>query len=94
MAAKFQVGDLARVGGTGRPLPACYPWLYRGRVCKIVEVVRTRSEGNYLKGRHHTMYRLASRHGQPQVLLASFDLRRPEERDRAPGAGRRKQAVV
>ena len=32
---KFRPGDTARIGGKGRPLPACYPWLCRGRKVKI-----------------------------------------------------------
>ena len=96
MPAKFKVGDIARVGGKGRPMPACYPWLKRGQLMRVIKVCRTISDRNYLldlrrnrSGVHHLMYEFSSRRGQPKVLLASFDLRRPEERDRAPGAGRK-----
>lgn len=85
---KFHVGDLARIGGRGRPLPACYPWLKRGRVVQISTVLY-KENGNYLKGQHHLMYTFASRRSRPEVKLASFDLRRVTERDRAPGSGRR-----
>lgn len=88
MAQKFRVGDLARAGGIGRPMPACYPWLKRGQLLRVQGVVR----GYYL-GDHHLMYQFASRRGQRGVLMASFDLRRVEERDRAPGAGRRRERV-
>jgi len=82
VTAKFQPGDLARVGGKGRPLPACYWWLKRGQIVRIQRVVGRIADG-------HLEYQLASRRGRPACVLASYDLRKLEERDRAKGAGRK-----
>lgn len=81
-AAKFKPGDYARIGGFGRPLPACYPWLKRGQLAKVVRVAGRIAGG-------HLEYEFAARRGQPAPRLASYDLRRPEQRERAVGAGRR-----
>ena len=83
MRQKFQPGDYARIGGSSnRPLPACYPWLCRGRIVKVKAVAGRMPSG-------HLIYKLNGRRGRPHALLASYELRRPEERDRAAGAGRK-----
>lgn len=79
--AKFQPGDLARVGGKHRPLPACYPWLRRGRLVKILAIAGRTPSGQHIE------YYITGRRGQPRVRLASYDLRRPGERFRKYGAG-------
>jgi len=71
--AKFQVGDLARVGGIHRPLPQGYFWLRRGRIVRIKDVIT---------GGHHRVYIVAGRRLMPDVRLYSFELRRLEDRDR------------
>ena len=83
---KFNVGDLARVGGKGRPMVAAYPWLKRGQLLKVAGI----------KGRinGHIEYQFHGRRSQPAVFLAAYDLRRPEERDRAPGAGRPRRVTA
>jgi hypothetical protein len=79
---KFRPGDTARIGGKGRPLPACYPWLCRGRKVKIAGGFG-RTKGGHIE------YLIRGRRGRPDLILASYDMRRPDERDRAPGAGRK-----
>jgi phage N-6-adenine-methyltransferase len=41
----------------------------------------------------HIEYLIRGRRGRPDLILASYDLRRLEERDRAPGAGRKHSIV-
>lgn len=84
---KFQVGDLARVGGKGRKLPTMYDWLKRGQLVRIQAIVGRIADG-------HLEYQLASRRGRPGCVLASYDLRRVEDRDRAVGGGRRSLSRV
>ena len=84
MAAKFNPGDRARVGGLSqRPTPACYPWLKRGRLVVVKGIVRRCEHGGHIE------YLIAGRRGRPDARLASYELRRPSERDRAVGGGRR-----
>lgn len=82
MPAKFRPGDPARVGGKGRRMPACYPWLKRGRLVVVNSIVG-RTKGGHIE------YLIAGRRGRPDARLASYELRRPEERDRASGGGRK-----
>jgi hypothetical protein len=83
MTAKFRPGDIARVGGLSqRPTPACYRWLKRGRLV-VVKGIVGRTKGGHIE------YLIAGRRGRPDARLASYELRRPNERDRATGAGRR-----
>ena len=65
---KFQVGDIARIGGDYQPLPTAYHWL---RIGQLVKVVRVEPQG---KGRH-TIYWFTARRGRPPVFLESFHLR-------------------
>ncbi len=81
---KFHPGDLARVGGKSRHLPACYPWLKRGRLVRVLAIAG-RTKGGHIE------YLIAGRRGRPDARLASYELRRPEERDRAIGGGRRRR---
>lgn len=81
---KFRPGDLARVGGKGRRLPACYPWLHRGRVVRVLAIAG-RTKGGHIE------YLIAGRRGRPDARLASYELRRVEERDRAVGGGRKRE---
>lgn len=77
MATKFKVGDYARVGGTGRPMVAAYPWLKRGQLLKVKAIGGTIAGG-------HREYWFQGRRARPDVLLASYDLRRVEQYDRVP----------
>lgn len=87
MPAKFRVGDYARVGGPGhRPLVAAYPWLKRG------QVLRVRAIKGKING--HIEYQFNSRRGMPGVFLAAYDLRRVEDRERAPGAGPKRKGAA
>ena len=81
MPAKFQTGDLVRVGGKGRPMIAAYPWLKRGQVLKVKGIAGRMPGG-------HIEYLFYSRRGQPEPRIPAYDLRRVHERERAPGAGR------
>ena len=80
-AAKFQPGDLARIGGLHRPVPAYVRWhTRRGRIVKIQAIADRTPAG-------HLVYKIAGRKCKGDLFLASYDLRRPNERLRAPGAG-------
>ena len=84
MVAKFQPGDHARVGGLSqRPTPACYPWLKRGRLVVVKGIVQRCRHGGHIE------YVIAGRRGRPDARLMGYELRRPNERDRAAGAGRK-----
>ena len=88
MPAKFKIGDYVRAGGMHRPMPACYPWLKRGQIMRIIGIAGHSPSGEHLE------YQFAARRAKPGVRLASYDLRHIDERLHAPGAGRprRKQA--
>ena len=74
---KFKVGDLVRIGGTsGRLTP--YTWIKRGRIVKVKAVIRA----DWL-GRRHLGYIIQGRRGRQDVVLASYELRRLEERSPA-----------
>jgi len=79
--AKFKPGDSARIGGKHRPW-LLYPWLRRGRVVRIKDIARCGSHGV------HIVYLIAGRHGAGDYQMPSYELRLPEERQRAAGGGR------
>ena len=84
MAAKFSIGDRARIGGRSRRhLPAAYPWLKRGQIMTVAGI-KGRTAGG------HVLYQFAGRRCQPAVWLASFELRRVDDRERAVGGGRKR----
>ena len=80
---KFSPGDLARIGGKHRPTPKYYPWLRTGRLVRI-QGVAGKTRGGHLE------YQIKSTWAGP-YSVPSYDLRRVDERLRAPGAGRPKQ---
>ena len=79
--AKFKEGDLARIGGKHRPW-LLYLWLRRGRVVKVKAVVGSTNGG-------HLLYLIAGRRGAGDYPMSSYDMRLPDERQRAVGGGRR-----
>jgi hypothetical protein len=78
--AKFRPGDPARIGGKHRPW-LLYPWLRRGRVVKVKAVVGSTNGG-------HLLYLIAGRRGVGDYPMPGYDMRLPEERQRAAGGGR------
>lgn len=77
--AKFEAGDLVRLGGTKADgtrlmLPRQWPQLRRGRVVRIAKVIRGKRHG-------HRQYVIESTKGWGPVKLRAEHLRAPEHRD-------------
>src|SRR3990167_4197044 len=82
MAAKFAVGELARIGDRYGDLPRGYPHLRAGRIVKIAGVHRQAKHSS----QEHVYYTIAGKspQGYGETHLRSDYLRRPECPQRAP----------